>query len=79
MIAKKLNKNKGYLATKTEKWYAYYIISMMIEKHLKRGKEIKGNIMVIDRSDGDVHSSTNTKDSGIVPTHSYTLMFYNMC
>ena len=39
---------------------------MMIEKHLKRGREVKGNIMVIDSSDGAVHSSTYTKDSEIV-------------
>ena len=39
---------------------------MMIKKHIKKGREVKGNIMVLDSSDGAVHSSTNTNNSGIV-------------
>ena len=38
----------------------------MVEKHVKKGRKVKGNIMVLDSSDGAVHASTNTKDSGIV-------------
>ena len=38
----------------------------MIKKHIKRGKEVKGNIMVINSSDGAVHSFTNTKEARIV-------------
>ena len=34
----------------------------MIEKHLKQGKELKGNAMVIDSFYGVIHSSTNTKE-----------------
>ena len=66
MIAKKLHKNKGrFLAAKIDKGYDH-ILSMMIEKHIKQGREVKGNIMVLDCSDGALHASTNTKDSGIV-------------
>ena len=39
---------------------------MMIEKHLKRGREIKGNIVVINCFDGKLHSSTNTKETEII-------------
>ena len=39
---------------------------MMIQKYLKRGKEVKDNIMVINSTDGALHSSTNTKDCRIV-------------
>ena len=66
MIAKTIHKEKGmYLAAKIEKGYVHFI-SMMIKKYIKRGREVKGNIMVIDSSDGAVHFSTNTKGAGIV-------------
>ena len=65
MIAKKLNKEKGlFLAAKIEKGYEH-ILSMMIEKHIKEGREVKGNIMVLDCSDSALYASINTKDSGI--------------
>ena len=38
----------------------------MIKKHIKKGREVKGNIMVLNSSNGAVHSSTNTNDSEIV-------------
>ena len=65
MLSKKLNMGKGYLAAKIEKGYVHYIW-MMIEKHIKRERKAKGNIMVVNSFDGDLHSSTNTKDSGII-------------
>ena len=67
-----MNKQKGlYLAAKFEKGYAPFI-SMMLEKRIKRGREVEGNIMMINSSDGAVHSSTNTKQAGIVSYSSKT-------
>ena len=71
MIAKKMNKERLYLAAKIEKGYIHYI-SMMIEKHVKIGREVKGNIMVINSSDGAIYSSTNTKEAGNVSCSSQT-------
>lgn len=66
MIAKKMNKEKClFLAAKIEKEYAH-ILSMMIDKNIKKGREVRENIMVLDSFDGTVHSSTNTDNSGIV-------------
>ena len=74
MIAKKTHKEKEmYFAAKIEKGYTHFI-SMMMKKHIKRGREVKGNIMVIDSSDGAVHSSTNTKEARIV---SYTSQIFH--
>ena len=39
---------------------------MMVQKYLKRGREVKGNTMVIISTDGALHSFTDTKDYGIV-------------
>ena len=65
-----MNKDRWYLAAQIELGYTHYNISMMIEKHLNRGREVKDNIIVIDSSDGAIYSSTNTKDSGIVSYYS---------
>ena len=72
-VAKILTKQKGYLVAKIEQGYEYYL-KLMIHKFVLRWWKVRGNMLIIDSYDGAVHSSTNTKDSGIV---SYsTLLFH---
>ena len=72
-VAQIVSKEKGYMMAKIEQGFENYL-QRMIETFLLRGWEVKGNMLVIDSYDGAVHSSTNTRDSGIV---SYsTLLFH---
>ena len=69
VLAKELNKSKGFVAAKIEGGYRRYII-MMINQHLSSGRQLVGNIICIDSFDGTLHSATNTKDNGIVSFNS---------
>ena len=72
-VAQIVSKEKGYMMAKIEQGFEQYLVRM-IKTFLLRGWEVKGNMLVIDSYDGAVHSSTNTRDSGIV---SYsTLLFH---
>ena len=61
------------MLAKIEQGYEHYL-NLILDKFVLRGWTVRGNTLVIDSYDGAVHSSTNTKDSGIV---SYsTLLFH---
>ena len=69
-VAKILTKQKGYLMAKIEQGYEHYL-KLMLNKFVLRRWKVRGNMLVIDSYNGAVHSSTNTKDSGIV---SYSIL-----
>ena len=75
MVAKILAKEQGYLVCKIKKGYEHYL-NIMIDKYLMIDWKVQGNMMVIDSFDGAVHSSTNTRDSGIV-SYSTLLLFHS--
>ena len=59
----------GYEAGMIVGGFPFYL-TFMIDHHLERGRLLVGNIMVLDSYDGAVHTSTNTKESGIVSYNS---------
>ena len=65
MVAKILVQEKDYSVAKTEKGNIHYF-NIMTGRYLMMGWELKGNMIVIDSLVRALHSSTNTKDSGIV-------------
>ena len=74
MVSKILAKEQGYLVYKIEKGYEHYL-NIMIDKYLMIGWKVQGNMLVIDSFDGAVHSSTNTRNSGIA---SYSKLLFHL-
>ena len=79
MLAKKYDKYEGagYEAGMIGGGYSFFL-TLMVDHHVERGRLLEGNIMVLDGFDGAVHTSTNTRESGIVSYSSQVFHFLFM-
>ena len=67
MLAKNYEKYEGggYEAGMIVGGYPFFL-TLMVDHHVELDRLLEGNIMVLDGFDGAVHTSTNTRESGIV-------------